>query len=565
MCWKVVLQLSILLIAQSAVILRVRLPNGLFQRLEVDEEKESISDLRNRLISEGILSEENISFVLKDQIYSAKSVSASIDDERITIKNLGISSGDILSINRPASKKAVSKPTVTSPKTGGKKVIKKNPSSIADLEKKRKEMIKIIRQKGSNNRLVSMTSSAGRILNRLAENGGYALLLGKNVPIIPEKNTKKGNSISAITKSDNAVKERIEVHAICEIHQFLSNGEISVNFLPENLSDIPAVTVFTEIAKALGLSVVGCCVGSPEQQKDGKSTMWSSDHLFAALQLRSSTATEEELKSFVVISVCKAISQEATEIKKKIPKHKIKTLVADGISIEAFQLSDQANILYEKGILPLIKTKGSNKKSSFSSFSTKASAMKSLAMKASGSKIKTNEIKDELDDNIQLTGEVLIQSKEMTSIDPFLFAVPLPISPLKRVKKAGVKITKKNVNEIDIKEFEHSFPSECEMQSDENTAKLAKLHFNRILNELLSDTIKDRMRDPHLLSYMFKILDEPTRNALSRSLMDGSNQFPGLVKVALEMVKLSLDSSRSNSNSRGSRSGRFIPDEEDDE
>jgi hypothetical protein len=47
--------------------------------------------------------------------------------------------------------------------------------------------------------------------------------------------------------------------------------------------------------------------------------------------------------------------------------------------------------------------------------------------------------------------------------------------------------------------------------------------------------------------------------------MDESNQFPGLVKVALDMVKLSLDSSRSNSNSRGSRSGRFIPDEEDDE
>jgi hypothetical protein len=35
---------------------------------------------------------------------------------------------------------------------------------------------------------------------------------------------------------------------------------------------------------------------------DGKSTMWSSDHLFAALQLRTSTTTNaEELKSFVII------------------------------------------------------------------------------------------------------------------------------------------------------------------------------------------------------------------------------------------------------------------------
>jgi hypothetical protein len=253
-----------------------------------------------------------------------------------------------------------------------------------------------------------------------------------------------------------------------------------------------------------------------------------------------------------------------TDVKKKIPKHKIKPLLADGISLEAYQLSDQANMLFEKGILPLIKIKNSSKKSSFSSFTTKTSAMQSLAMKASGQKIK-NEVKDETDDYIQLIGEVLIQSKEVTSIDPFLFAVPLPISPLKPVKKTGpIKISKKN-KEIEIKDFEHSFPSECEMKSDENTARLAKLHFNRILNELLSDGIKDRMRDPHLISYIFKILDEPTRNALCRSLMDESNQFPGLVKVALDMVKLSLDSSRSNSNSRGSRSGRFIPDEEDDE
>lgn len=263
---KIVILLSILLIGQTAVILRVRLPNGSLQRLEVDEEKDSVSDLRKRLISEGILADDDISFVLKDQTYSAKSVSDSIDDEKIMIKNLGISSGEILSINRLISSLKVSKPVVKSSKTVSK-VTKKNPSSIADLEKKRKEMIKIIRQKGSNNRLVSMTSSAGRILNRLAENGGYAILLGKNVQIIPEKNTKKGNSISAITKSDNAVKEKIEIHAVCEIHQFLSNGENNGISIPENLSDIPAVASYIEIARSLGLSIVGCCVGSPEQQK----------------------------------------------------------------------------------------------------------------------------------------------------------------------------------------------------------------------------------------------------------------------------------------------------------
>ena len=62
----------------------------------------------------------------------------------------------------------------------------------------------------------------------------------------------------------------------------------------------------------------------------------------------------------------------------------MKTLQADGISIESFQLSDQANILYEKNILPLVRIRKSPKASSFSSFSSKTSAMKKLAQQASG-------------------------------------------------------------------------------------------------------------------------------------------------------------------------------------
>ena len=269
---------------------------------------------------------------------------------------------------------------------------------------------------------------------------------------------------------------------------------------------------------------------------------------------------------------------------------KAKPLVADGISLEAFKLSDQANVLFEKGILPLVKqrpVRPTTSSSSFSSFSSKTNAMKSIAMKAvhkgGGGKGKEKEMGgEETIDKIDLEGEVLIQSTEVTSVDPYLFAVPLPIQSLnvKSAKKAAVDAKRKTLKPIaklvansesgsasaEDEGFEHSFPSECEMENNENTAKVAKLHFNKILLGLSLPGTKIRMRDPHLLFYISKMLDSNTRDALCRSLTDGTDRFPGLVKVALDMVKMSLDTGRSDSsNSVGRRSGRFIPDDDDDD
>lgn len=289
-------------------------------------------------------------------------------------------------------------------------------------------------------------------------------------------------------------------------------------------------------------------------------------------------------------------SEDASEAplsgKQKILR-KAKPLVADGISLEAFKLSDQANVLHEKGILPLVKQRAARpttSSSSFSSFSSKTNAMKSIAVKAvnkGGGKGKEKDMGgEETVDKIDLDGDVLIQSTEVTSVDPYLFAVPLPIQSLnaKSAKKEAadaIRKTLKSTAKLDAKGesgsargsapaedegFEHSFPSECEMENNENTAKVAKLHFNQILLGLSLPGTKIRMRDPHLLFYISKMLDSNTRDALCRSLTDGTDRFPGLVKVALDMIKMSLDTSRSDSsNSVGRRSGRFIPDDDDDD
>jgi hypothetical protein len=260
-------------IASAAVTLRIRLSNGLTQRLEIEDEIETIDSLRQRLRKEGIILEDDSSFTLKDQSYSALSVSTSLDSEQLSIRKLGISSGDILSIIRPAAfkeKQLASDPDRVPQGKGqmmSRKSSQKKLTSIADLEKKRKELLKITRQKGTNGRAVSITASAGRILDRMANSGGYAMLLGRTVKVAPIKaSAKKGNSIAAISKLENSERETIEILAVCEIFQYSdpsAKGFYSSQ-PPVNLNDLPAVAVFTQIAKALGISVVGCCVSMPK-------------------------------------------------------------------------------------------------------------------------------------------------------------------------------------------------------------------------------------------------------------------------------------------------------------
>ena len=271
--YAAVIVMTALQLAQSTVVLRIRLSSGSMQRFEIDEESETVSGLRQKLRDSGVITTEDVSFTLKEQSYSAILPSNSLDSEDLAIKELGICSGDILSIVKPAAPKdSVKIPesdvdgVPSTPRIQVKKVQKKKPTSIADLEKKRKELLKITRQKSSNGRSVSMTSSAGRLLNKIAEQGGYALLMGRVVKMKIEKNkTKIGTSIAAIAKLESAVKEKVEVHAVCEIYQYSSEPAegSSKNILPENLSDLPTVGVFLQIAKTLGLEIVGCCVGLP--------------------------------------------------------------------------------------------------------------------------------------------------------------------------------------------------------------------------------------------------------------------------------------------------------------
>lgn len=601
--------------------LRIRLASGVIQRFEVDDEDGiTVADLRSKLRSSGVLTETDVSFTVNDKTYTCNDGGVGED---MTMKQLGVSNGDILNVIGPAADDTTTSGTSATSSASGSSGVKsaskfmqrkKKPTSIADLEKWRKELIKITRQKSTGGRSVSMTPSAGRILKRLASGHGHALLVGKVVSKGGKKSSSSGSgrksvSIAAMAKAEQASKESVEVYAVCEV----GNGE--------DLSTLPGVGEVCALASSLGLDVVGCCIGGIKpptvaSNTDGKESKgkesdpgkdapvlsaWTADHVHATLQLRSSvssTLNTAPNSTFVVVTVNEATTTPATDdatstTDKKKKKSKKKSMTADGIALEAFQLSDQAHILYTKGILTPLKlpspaesatgTGPNNKggkgrdKSSFGAFKDKTAAQHEQG-------------------KVFLSGEILLQSTESRVVDPLLLAVPLPILPLIGVAAAAGTVAAKERGKgkkggkgdkdsppaplSPLVDFEHSFPSAVEMNENSQTGTLAGKHFSQTLEGVNKPGTKRRFRDPHLLLHAARLLDKSTFAALCAALMSVgeiySDKLPGMVQMALDMVRTTISGANGGKNSPGGksskggnskaqRSGAFVGEEDDDE
>ena len=151
-----------------------------------------------------------------------------------------------------------------------------------------------------------------------------------------------------------------------------------------------------------------------------------------------------------------------------------------------------------------------------------------------GNKISKKKVKSDNDDDdnkelIKLEGPVLTgNSNEATAIDPLLLAVPLPI-----IQIGAISNSNSNTN---VNDFEHSFPSFHEIDNDQKLKKSASIHLYRtlgysffhyhltlfiiIIGNLNNNDTKNRLRDPHMLMYLGKIIDENSLLALCKSIVD---------------------------------------------
>jgi hypothetical protein len=178
------------------------------------------------------------------------------------------------------------------------------------------------------------------------------------------------------------------------------------------------------------------------------------------------------------------------------------------LSLEAFFLSNQSTQLYNTSILPALPSKANQ------------------TLLSSSSPIDPGQLAQ-----VQLSGEVLLQSKQSSVVDALLLAVPAPIQAL---------------TSTSTPDFEHSFPSPLEL-NDNRLQAIARKHVLKILGSSAANqahTIINRLRDPHLLVYLSNILDESSHAALCKALIaaDTSHRLPGNVVAALDLVRMLLTS-----------------------
>ena len=631
--------------------IRVRLPSGQLQRVLIeDEEGETIAMLRTRIQTQGLIP-GNSTLSIKDVMYDCTDA----EGRNVTrLATLDMSPGEIVHVVDLApkglrqAKKEVADAEASSPphalpssapaeptssaistsptaRTSKKKVT----TSISEIQRLKKEMVKVARQKTSGLRVVAVSPSVAGVLRRVAS-GGLALLLGRSME---ENEGPRGmaGKTRAMSSEGGAkeVRECIEVHAACEVFRGLA--------LPDDISRaaLVSLSLVAEIARRLGLDVVGCAIGlAPSAEGGGrkgsakpacasggrkiasssssstdatadKPQLWSPGHVFAALQLRPLTTS----KRFVVLSAAEDSASGADKIKapatattgqtpslkpkppprmtgpaassrssssgkaapktalntKRTPRRKgssidAATLAATpGLILEAFELSDQAWLMLDRGILPRSRAE-----------CTLPPKPKPRVDRTRGRLMRAGEQKV-VADPLYLNGPILTQSSESTEIDPYLLAVPLPIvtigtgSVAAKKRKGGITTTTTpplppwRPPALGVG-YEHSFPPPADMLDGPTRAKAEK-HVVHILSTLAGGgggggrggaaaskfsglDIVARMRDVHLLAHLGVGLVEPeTLAVLCEALGRGASELPQGVLMSLDLARQSLESS----------------------
>ena len=470
MKWLLALVACWLLAGVEPVLLRVRLTNGQVIRHEADGEGLNIHQFKQSMLAQGYIASLNDTISFNNLVYNST-------DSRETVQ---VTDGDMITIIC-STKPSTNSSTNTTFKGASRQTnTKKGIQTIADLEKHRRSLVKITRQRANSSRSVTLSPSTGRILSRIAAHGGVALLLGRvnqrristtsiGSKFLVNKNKK--------TAQEFVSSECVEVHAACEL---CSNSKGDKVFKPSvGVEKVALLSVLLTIADDLGLSIIGAAISTGQVSE----VLWSPDHVSTVLKLLP-YATNSTI--FIALSLSAEAAKDSGKPRTAIDSR--------GFAVEAFQLSEQARELFKNRILvadPISASTGDNL--------------------------------------VALNGSVLIQSTESKTVDCFLLSTPLPILSFDSVNPL-----------IDEVRYEHYFPTEDELRTDKKLTSSAMRHLHRNLGQMNSSSIKDVLRDIHLLLYLSNIIDKKSLSLLCQALADGSPNINAGIKMTLEMFRQTL-------------------------
>ena len=214
-------------------------------------------------------------------------------------------------------------------------------------------------------------------------------------------------------------------------------------------------------------------------------------------------------------------SPTTKRLKKTTATSTLATYTDKGLSVEAYRLSDQAGRLINK------KTLTSAPPSAYISKlkrQIQLETKKSFKPLKSGGIDKSDSTTNNNDNTIELylNDDIILKTKEINIIDPYLITIPLSITKTNPLLKKGQNYD----GFLDI------FPSKNEIESSYETKKL----INKLIIELFkkmesptafinnntnnnSNSFKDKLRDIHLLLYISEYLDTDTMNDIIRCII----------------------------------------------
>ena len=321
------------------------------------------------------------------------------------------------------------------------------------------------------------------------------------------------------------------------------------------------------IIRPLRLDIVGFCINTgfdslhsssknepkksmkPHANKNKKSNLnliWTTEHVYLSsffrhLLIKSSSSDMSvsnllKEKFPIILCVSKVTNSNSatssTTIKTKASNQKTSSSSSSslGLSIEAFQLSDQTIKLIDENYLTYTNTIDEILRtiSLLISTTTKKLVKKSKDTTKSLKTSKTENYNEDqpLDTMIQLDKEILIKNEETKLIDPLLMVVPLPIIYKQPIFTSSTTTTTTNTNNNNNNNnnnnkihhsisMKHSFPTQNEILINSDMSTLAKKYMQQILiklkkTQMIDKTISEKLLDIHILLYLYNLLDKET-------------------------------------------------------
>ena len=196
-----------------------------------------------------------------------------------------------------------------------------------------------------------------------------------------------------------------------------------------------------------------------------------------------------------------------------------KVSIQKGLSIEAFKLSDQAIRLVDKGFITMQKDDTPSSSSSSNSRSSSSSSNGNANQNG----------------KVRLTSEVLFKNDETTEVDPLLIAVPLSIIHKQPTQPSDASV---------VKSFQHSFPTQSEINSKADMSILAKKYSSQILQKLTKndvESVRMKLRDVHLLLYLSDMFDTDTVRNIASCASGSGTKLNQRSVMALQMLTAKCD------------------------